>query len=442
MNSTHAVNHERARLVAARPRRVVRPPRTSSTWARTGRAALCFVACALGGWPWPQWRPPPPSRQPKCTRSSKVSLTGAGSTFDAPFFAAAFTRYHKLDPAVSVNYAAVGSSLGIKHFSAGAMDFGASDVPMTANQQAEAQGGPVVQVPVDLGAVVVSYNPAPGTLGQPLRLTGAVLAGIYLGQITNWDDKAIAALNPHNALPDEKITVVHRSDGSGTTYIFTNYLSGPGTGTAVSWPVGLGAKKSAAVAAIVKILPGSLGYFELSYAESNLLPYAAIENQTGAFVPPFPGNVAPAAGMKADLSAADFSIVNEPGPQSYPISGYSWLLIYMRQSAAASGAALVQLVNWMPTPGKPSQKRTTTCRCRPSSKPWQVRPFRWSSGHRASDWSDEVAYTTDHDARNLVTTSKFFIARLTRRRCSELRAPVHREGAPVVGRLAPPNRLA
>ena len=293
-------------------------------------------------------------------QASTVSLTGAGSTFDAPFFAAAFARYHKLDPAVSVNYAAVGSSLGIKHFSAGAMDFGASDVPMTANQQAEAQGGPVVQVPVDLGAVVVSYNLSPGTLGQPLRLTGAVLAGIYLGQITNWDDKAIARLNPHNALPDEKITVVHRSDGSGTTYIFTNYLSaishtwasGPGTGTAVSWPVGLGAKKSAGVAAIVKILPGSIGYFELSYAEANLLPYAAIENQTGAFVPPFPGNVASAAAMKADLSAANFSIVNEPGLQSYPISGYSWLLIYMRQSNAASGAALVQLVNWMTHAGQ------------------------------------------------------------------------------------------
>ena len=307
----------------------MRAAHTGHTWARTCPAALCLVA---GAWALSVAPAVSATTRPRAQvhQASTVSLTGAGSTFDAPFFAAAFARYHKLDPAVSVNYAAVGSSLGIKHFSAGAMDFGASDVPMTANQQAEAQGGPVVQVPVDLGAVVVSYNLSPGTLGQPLRLTGAVLAGIYLGQITNWDDKAIAAAESSQCLTGrENYCRPPLRQGAGATYIFTNYLSaishtwasGPGTGTAVSWPVGLGAKESAGVAAIVKILPGSIGYFELSYAEANLLPYAAIENQTGAFVPPFPGNVASAAAMKADLSAANFSIVNEPGLQSYPDLG-------------------------------------------------------------------------------------------------------------------------
>ncbi len=150
--------------------------------------------------------------------TATVQLTGAGSTFDAPFFDAAFRSYEKVDPGVSVSYAAVGSSQGVDRFSFGTVDFGASDVPMTASQAARASGGPVVQVPIDLGAVVVSYNLGNYTLFKPLRLTGAVLARIYLGQITNWDDPAIKALNPADQLPDQEITVVHRSDGSGTTY--------------------------------------------------------------------------------------------------------------------------------------------------------------------------------------------------------------------------------
>jgi phosphate transport system substrate-binding protein len=146
-----------------------------------------------------------------------VRLTGAGSTFDAPFFSAAFSRYEKLNPGVTVSYAAVGSSQGIDRLSSGVVDFGASDVPMDATQEAHASGGPVVQVPVDLGAVAVSYNLRETPLLDPLRLTGALLARIYLGQITNWDDPATTSLNPADELPNEKITVVHRSDGSGTT---------------------------------------------------------------------------------------------------------------------------------------------------------------------------------------------------------------------------------
>jgi phosphate transport system substrate-binding protein len=298
---------------------------------------------------------------PRVEQSAAVELTGAGSTFDAPFFSAAFAHHHQLHPTVSVGYAAVGSGDGFKEFSAGTVDFGASDVPMTPAEQAAAKGGPIVQVPVDLGAVVVSYNfDNTGGLMVPLHLTGAVLARIYLGQITNWDDPAITALNPRDALPNEQINVVHRSDSSGTTYILTNYLSsvslawahGPGTSKTIKWPVGLGAKGSTGVAAFLEALPGSIGYFELSYAESENLPYAVIQNRSGAFVPPFAANVAADASIRPKLSASSFSIVNEPGPQSYPVSGYSWALLYAHQPNAVTGTALVNLVDWLTHAGQ------------------------------------------------------------------------------------------
>jgi phosphate transport system substrate-binding protein len=300
--------------------------------------------------------------EPRAEQPAAVELSGAGSTFDAPFFSAAFVRYHQLRPAVSVSYAAVGSGDGIKRFSAGTVDFGASDVPMTAAEQAGARGGPIVQVPVDLGAVVVSYNlDNTGGLSVPLQLTGPVLARIYLGRITKWDDPAITALNPSDDLPDEQINVVHRSDGSGTTYIFTNYLSsvspawaaGPGTSKTIKWPVGFGGNGSRGVAALLKVLPGSIGYFELSYAESQNLPYAFVQNRSGAFVPPFAANVAADASVKQGLSASDFSIVDGPGPQSYPISGYSWALLYARQANSVTGTALVNLVDWLTHAGQP-----------------------------------------------------------------------------------------
>jgi phosphate transport system substrate-binding protein len=301
------------------------------------------------------------ARAPRGEQPAAVELIGAGSTFDAPSFSAAFARYHQLHPAVSVSYAAVGSGDGIKRFSAGAVDFGASDVPMTAAEQAGVRGGPIVQVPIDLGAVVVSYNlDNTGGLAVPLQLTGAVLARIYLGQITKWDDPAITALNPSDDLPDERVNVVHRSDGSGTTYLFTNYLSsvsptwaaGPGTSKTIKWPVGFGGNGSSGVAALLKVLPGSIGYFELSYAESQNLPYAFVQNRSGAFVPPFAANVAADASVKQGLSASNFSIVDGPGPQSYPISGYSWALLYARQANTMTGTASVNLVDWLTHAGQ------------------------------------------------------------------------------------------
>jgi phosphate transport system substrate-binding protein len=287
------------------------------------------------------------------------TLSGAGSTFDAPFFDLAFSRYHREHPAVTIGYSAVGSSAGIAAFSAKHVDFGATDVPLTTAEQAAAHGGPSVQVPVDLGAEVLVYNLVlPG--GGRLHLTGPVIARIFLGQITSWADPAIVALNPHTDIPRDPITVVHRSDGSGTTYIFTDYLSRAdpawasrlGTGRTVKWPVGVGAEGNAGVGATVFTTPFSIGYVERSYSHGSLLAFAAIRNQAGRFVTPSTESIAADAAQKPNLSSTNFSIVNEPGQDSYPISGYSWALIYTHQASQASGQALVNLMDWLTHTGQ------------------------------------------------------------------------------------------
>ena len=288
-----------------------------------------------------------------------MTLTGAGSTFDAPFFDLAFAKYHQQHPAVTVGYSAVGSSAGIAAFSAEQADFGASDVPMTAAEQAAAKGGPVVQVPVDLGAEGVVYNlslPA----GSRLHLTGPVIARIFLGQITAWHDPAITALNPGISLPDAPISVVHRADGSGTTYIFSNYLSSVspawaakvGTGKTLHWPVGEGAEGNGGVAASVYRTPWSIGYVEQSYSKGLLLPSAAIRNQAGHYIIPSTQSIAEDAAQKPDITPTDFSIVNEPGASSYPISGYSWALVFAHQPSQATGHALVGLLDWLTHAGQ------------------------------------------------------------------------------------------
>jgi phosphate transport system substrate-binding protein len=287
------------------------------------------------------------------------ALTGAGSTFDAPFFAAAFARYQQQHPSVTVSYSAVGSSAGIAAFSARQVDFGASDVPMTAAEQAAASGGHVAQVPVDLGGEGIVYHltlPA----GARLHLTGPVLAEIFLGQITRWNDPAITALNPGIALPPAAITVVHRSDGSGTTYIFSNYLSSVspawaakvGTGKTLTWPAGEGAEGNPGVATDVYATPFSIGYVEQAYSQGLLLPFAAIRNQAGNYVIPSAQTVAADAAQKPGITPADFSIVNQPGADSYPISGYSWALVYTRQASQATGQALVAMLDWLTHDGQ------------------------------------------------------------------------------------------
>jgi len=286
------------------------------------------------------------------------TLTGAGSTFDAPFFDTAFTRYHQFHPSVTVSYSAVGSSAGIAAFSAKQADFGASDVPMNAAEQGAARGGPVVQVPVDLGAEGIVYNLSLND--ARLHLTGPVLARIYLGQITKWNAPAITALNPGVNLPPAPITVVHRSDGSGTTYIFSNYLSSVspawatkvGTGKVLRWPTGVGAEGNGGVANTVYGTPWSIGYLEQSYAHGLLLPSAAIRNQAGQYVVPTAQSIAADAARKPHITPADFSVVNEPGPGSYPITGYSWALVYAHQPSQARGQALVGLLDWLTHAGQ------------------------------------------------------------------------------------------
>ena len=284
----------------------------------------------------------------------KPTLTGAGSTFDAPFFSAAFPGYQQQHPGVTIGYSAVGSSAGIAAISAQQVNFGASDVPMTASEQAAAKGGPITQVPVDLGGEGVAYNlslPA----GARLHLTGPVLAGIFLGQITRWNDLAITALNPSLSLPPAAINVVHRSDGSGTTYIFSNYLSSVdpawaakvGTGKTLNWPAGEGAEGNSSVATAVNRTPFSIGYIEQAYSQGLLLPFAAIRNQAGNYVTPTAQTVAADAAQKPSITPTDFSIVNQPGAASYPISGYSWALIYTHQPDQATGQALVAMLDWL-----------------------------------------------------------------------------------------------
>ena len=265
-----------------------------ATHSIRGAATAAIIVLALGAGP-----------ATSAGASSSVpalTLTGSGSTFDAPFFDLAFAKYRHQHQGVSISYAAVGSSAGIAAFSARKVNFGASDVPMTSAEQAAAVGGPSVQVPVDLGAEDVVYNLDLPTR-ERLHLTGPVVAEIFLGRITNWRNPAIIALNPGARTPDGPITVVHRSDGSGTTYIFSNYLSSVdptwaakvGTGKTLKWPVGEGAEGNAGVAATVFRTPFSIGYVETAYSRGLLLPFAAILNRAGQYVIPSVQSVSAAA---------------------------------------------------------------------------------------------------------------------------------------------------
>ena len=258
-----------------------------------------------------------------------------------------------------MTYSPVGSSAGIAAISAQQVDFGASDVPMNASELAAAKGGPITQVPDALGAEGIAYHlslPA----GARLHLTGPVLAAIFLGQITRWNDPAITALNPGITLPPAPITVVHRSDGSGTTYIFSNYLSSVdpawaakvGAGKTLNWPAGEGAEGNGGVTSTVFLTPGAIGYVEQAYSQGLLLPFAEIRNQAGNYVLPTTQTISAAAAQKPHITPADFSIVNQPGAISYPVSGYSWALIYTRQPSQATGQALVTMLGWLTHDGQ------------------------------------------------------------------------------------------
>jgi len=294
------------------------------------------------------------------TSSGSVDLTGAGATFPYPIYSKWFSDYAKAT-GVKINYQSIGSGGGIRQLSEMTVDFGASDSPMSDDELSKAKGGPVLHIPTVLGADVVTYN-LPGVT-TALKLTPDVIAGIFLGTIKKWNDPKIGSLNSGVSLPNQDILVVHRSDGSGTTYIFTDYLTtaapawkSVGKGKEVKWPVGVGAKGNEGVAGQVKQTPGAVGYVELAYAKQNNLPIAAVRNKSGQFVAASVSAVtAAAAGVAKSLPPnTDYrlSIVNAPGADSYPISSFTWILVYQHQGDATKGKKLVDFLNWALTDGE------------------------------------------------------------------------------------------
>jgi phosphate transport system substrate-binding protein len=273
-----------------------------------------------------------------------------------------FSEYHKLHSDIQINYQAIGSGGGIRQVIAGTVDFGASDMPMTDEQLKEAQDKTktkILNIPTVLGAVVPAYN-IPGVTGE-IKFTPEVLAGIFLGRITNWNDKTIAAANPGAKFPDKAIIVIHRSDGSGTSFIWTDYLSKVsndwksqvGSGTSVKWPIGLGGLHNEGVAGLIRQMPGSIGYIELIYALQNKILYGSVMNSSGTFLKASLEGVT-AAAASAPKMPADFrvSITNAPGKDAYPISSFTWLLIPTQSKDAAKGKILADFLNWMVTDGQ------------------------------------------------------------------------------------------
>src|SRR6185369_11709310 len=285
--------------------------------------------------------------------SGSIILQGAGATFPNPLYQKWLSEYGKLHPNVKMDYQSIGSGGGIKQFKEQTVDFGASDSPMS-DADIKSAPGEVVYVPTVLGAVVITYNLE--AIKQPLHFSPEVLADIFLGKIKKWNDPKIAADNPGVTLPANDLTVVHRSDGSGTSAVFTDYLSkvSPewkdkvGAGVSPSWPTGIGGKGNEGVTGQVKNTPNTIGYVELAYAMQNKLPAAQVKNQGGNFIEPTIDTVTAAAAASAATIPDDLrvSITNAPGAQTYPISSYTYILVYKNQQDAVKGKALVDFVWW------------------------------------------------------------------------------------------------
>jgi phosphate transport system substrate-binding protein len=289
---------------------------------------------------------------------SQTKLTGAGATFPNPIYQKWFSEYGKAHSDVQINYQSIGSGGGIRQVSEGTVDFGASDGPMSDEQLSSAKTK-ILHFPTVLGSVVPAYN-VPGVEGE-IKFTPDVLAGIFLGKIVNWNSPSIAKANPGVKFPDQPIIVVHRSDGSGTTYIFTDYLSKVssewkdtvGKGTSPHWPVGLGGKGNEGVAGSVRQLPGSIGYVELIYAVQNKIPYGSVKNSSGVFMKASLESTT-AAAASAKSMPADFrvSITDAPGKDAYPISSFTWLLIPQTSKDAQKGKILADFLTWMVSDGQ------------------------------------------------------------------------------------------
>jgi phosphate transport system substrate-binding protein len=296
--------------------------------------------------------------------SAQTTINGAGATFPYPMYSKWFSEYNKQKPDVRINYQSIGSGGGIQQLLAGTVDFGASDGPMT-DAQLEKAKGKILHVPAVLGAVVPAYNIP--DVKQELKFTPQVLADIFLGKITNWNDKAIAAANPGVTFPNQPIVVVHRSDGSGTTYIFTDYLSkvssewknNVGKGTSVKWPLGLGGKGNEGVAGVVRQMPGAIGYVELIYAVQNKITYGSVKNAAGNFVKASLESTTAAAASASMPADFRVSITNAPGKEAYPISSFTWLLVPEQSKDANKGKMISEFLTWMLGPGQEMTKKLT-----------------------------------------------------------------------------------
>jgi phosphate transport system substrate-binding protein len=291
--------------------------------------------------------------------SETIQINGAGATFPYPIYSKWFAEYNRVHPNVQINYQSIGSGGGIRQVVNNTVFFGATDGPMT-DEQLKSAPGPILHLPTVLGAVVPVYNVAGVT--PDLKFSGALLADIFLGKVTRWNDPAIAKLNAGVKLPSTDITVVHRSDGSGTTYIWVDYLSkvSPefkgkvGVNTSVNWPVGVGGKGNEGVAGLVSQTPGSLGYVELIYALQNKIPYGSVQNPSGEFVRASVDSVTSAAAAAAASMPSDFrvSITNASGTGAYPISSFTWLLVYENPSDKVRGRIMVDFVRWALSEGQ------------------------------------------------------------------------------------------
>jgi len=292
--------------------------------------------------------------------SAQMMINGAGATFPYPIYSKWFDAYTKVDPSVRFNYQSIGSGGGQKQILAETVDFGASDGPMSDDNLSKAPGK-LLHIPTVAGADVVAYN-LPGD--PALKLDGETIAGVFLGEIKKWNDPKIAALNPGMTLPDQEIVVVHRSDGSGTTYIWTDYLSKissewktkVGTNTSVNWPTGIGGKGNEGVAGQVKQTPGALGYVELIYAIQNKMPYADVKNAAGKFVKPSLESITAAMATAQIPDDFRFSITNASGEGAYPICGATWLLVYEQQKDGSKGKKLVEFLKWAQKDGEKMAK--------------------------------------------------------------------------------------
>jgi phosphate transport system substrate-binding protein len=294
------------------------------------------------------------------TASAQMTINGAGATFPYPIYSKWFDAYAKVDPSVRFNYQSIGSGGGQKQILAQTVDFGASDGPVSDDNLSKAPGK-LLHIPTVAGAVVMTYN-LPGNVN--LKLDGETIADMFLGKITKWNDPRIAATNPGVSLPSSDIVVVHRSDGSGTTFIFTDYLSKvsaewkqkAGTNTSVNWPTGIGGKGNEGVSGQVKQLPNSIGYVELIYAIQNKMPYANVKNAAGEFVKPTLDSVTAALATADVPEDFRFSMTNAPGKGAYPIAGATWLLVYQQQKNATKGKKLVEFLKWASSDGEKMAK--------------------------------------------------------------------------------------